>query len=76
MQADFLKNNLNPGDTVGADAKLMPYPIWLSLKKELKHHEIKLVHSPSNIVDALWGDAKPKTVVNPIQPLGQEYAGR
>uniref|UniRef100_A0A0A9WMZ8 Xaa-Pro aminopeptidase 1 n=1 Tax=Lygus hesperus TaxID=30085 RepID=A0A0A9WMZ8_LYGHE len=75
-EVEFLKNNLSPGDSVGADAKLMPYPIWQSIKKELKHHDIKLVHLSTNLVDALWGEAKPKIVVNPIQPLGQEYAGR
>lgn len=55
-QGDWLKDNLQPSNKVGADPFLLSHEAWKRLSKELKDRGIELVAIKKNLIDQVWED--------------------
>lgn len=71
----WLKNELNPGDKVGIDPRLLSHTEAQKLKSFLKAWGIKFRPIDTNLVDAIWED-QPEFPKGPIKPHPKKYAGK
>ncbi|XP_024082650.1 xaa-Pro aminopeptidase ApepP-like [Cimex lectularius] len=74
-ESDWLRTKLPPGSYVGADAKVIPYPMWNSFKDELNQWGIVLIPVVKNLVDLVWGYDKPIAPNNKLIRVPIEYSG-
>lgn len=56
-RGDWLKDNLETGNKVGADPMLLSHDSWKKLSKELRVRDITLVAVSENLVDKVWQDS-------------------
>jgi len=50
---EFLKDELNSGDTVGFDGSVIPVSIYKSIKEAFKHKNIK-INSDKDLISRIW----------------------
>jgi len=80
MEADmptwfgWIKDNLKVGDKIGLDFTQYPAYMLDVRFKDIKAKGITLVSTP-NLVDIVWGDARPARPVNKIFHLEAKYTG-
>ncbi|MHB2155271.1 aminopeptidase P family protein [Calditrichota bacterium GD2] len=70
----FLKQELNEGQTVGIDPRVISYQQASQWQKELALRKIKMKFLEENLVDALWED-QPEMPQDPIMVWEDKYAG-
>lgn len=74
--ADWLKDKLGKGSVVGFDPWLHTAGEIKRLSDALASSEIKLKPVRRNLVDAVWGKARPAPPANPVIIHPLKYAGR
>jgi len=65
-----------PGGVVGADPTLMDWKRWAELEKSLGQEGHELVAVTCNLVDEVWGEARPPRPHNPVKEHALEWTGR
>ncbi|KAJ7584253.1 putative Xaa-Pro aminopeptidase P [Mycena floridula] len=71
----YLAQNLEKSSKIGLDAKLISAEDAASLVKSLEPRGSSLVPLKSNIVDSVWGDARPSRPANKVFHLPEKYSG-
>lgn len=71
---DFLKNNLEKGQTVAIDPRLQTHQQAEQWKAELSDHGLKLNYPDDNLIDRIWKD-QPELPDSPIMVWEDKYAG-
>lgn len=71
---DWIKSELEDGDTVGIDPRLFSYQEARKLGKELGEKYINLESIEKNLVDEIWED-QPDFPLDPIRPHELKYSG-
>ena len=74
--SDWLGKHLKPGAVLGFDPKLHTPGAIDELTKELEAGRIKLKPLPRNLVDRVWGRARPGPPQGRVAPHALEYAGK
>jgi len=74
--SDWIGKQLKPGSVLGFDPKLHAAPTIDVLTKELEAKRIKLKPLPRNLVDRVWGRARPRPPQGVVVPHPLEYAGK
>lgn len=74
--AEWLGDQLSAGQTVGFDPWLHTANEIAQLREKLEAKRIKLKPTPRNLVDRVWGKARPPAPSAPIMPHPQKHAGR
>lgn len=74
--AEWLRDNLNPGSKVGIDPFLFSAETATELKRCLRERDHELVFLPNvNLVDDVWGDARPSLPSSPLRVHDIRFAG-
>jgi Xaa-Pro aminopeptidase len=74
--ADWLGRQLKPGAVIGFDPKLHAPGAIDDLTKDLEVRHIKLKPLAANLVDRVWGRARPAPPQGRVVPHALEYAGK
>lgn len=72
---EFLHKNLDGGLKIGIDASIIVADDAASLKTKLSEKKSELVLMTTNLVDQVWGDARPSRPQNPVFYLDEKYSG-
>lgn len=72
----WLQKNCKRGERIGVDANLYSTRAWNTLSSAFDNEGCILTAVKENLVDLAWGDEQPSQPMNPIHPLGIEYAGK
>ncbi|GAA5908488.1 hypothetical protein JCM6882_001282 [Rhodosporidiobolus microsporus] len=71
------EGNLDKGARVGIDPSVIDYATAQVLSKQLSQSGLSLVYpSQGNLVDRVWGDARPKREAKPIRDHPLRFAGK
>jgi Xaa-Pro aminopeptidase len=73
---EWLGRHLKAGAVVGADSRLHSVSMLEELAKTLKVKGIALRLRASNLVDRVWGKARPAPPMGRVQPHPVRYAGK
>lgn len=73
--AAWIKDTLKSGSVVGFDPWLVTISDALRLKQELEPANIKLKPVAHNLVDKIWGGARPKPEFKPVTLHPAKFAG-
>ncbi|MFA6140129.1 MAG: aminopeptidase P family protein [Hyphomicrobium sp.] len=73
---EWLAQHLSRGQTVGFDPRLHTIAEIERLEATLKPHGIKLSPTARNLVDRVWGRARPPAPKDPVALHPQKFAGR
>jgi len=73
---EWLAEHLSRGQTVGFDPRLHTIAEIERLEAALKPHDIKLTPTNRNLVDRVWGRARPPTPKDPVSLHPHKFAGR
>ena len=71
---EWIKSELEEGDSVGIDPQLFSYQEARKLRQELGEKYINLESIEKNLVDAIWQD-RPDFPLDPIRPHYLKYSG-
>lgn len=71
---EWLNQTLAPKSLVGIDASLITYSDYSTLKSQLKGDR-KISLLAENLVDAVWGNARPPRPSNSVSALPVKYSG-
>jgi Xaa-Pro aminopeptidase len=74
--SDWLGKHLKPGAVLGFDPKLHTSVAIDELTKDLEARRIKLKPVSTNLVDRVWGRARPTPPQGRVVPHALEYAGK
>jgi len=74
--AEWLNDNLGRGQTIGYDPRLHTVAEIERLTAVLSKKDIKLKPVSRNLVDRVWGRARPAAPTNPVTVQPQKLAGR
>ncbi|XP_042895284.1 xaa-Pro aminopeptidase 1 isoform X3 [Parasteatoda tepidariorum] len=76
--SDWIIQNLEAGQLVGVDPKLIPYSEWMFLESVLKRSNISLANDNSNLIDDIWDIPQGRTPesVAHITVHDIKYAGK
>ena len=64
------------GKAVGVDSTLLPAPEARRLEEKIKKGGGRLVGSTTNLIDEVWGSARPPRPNEKVRVLGLEFAGK
>ncbi|GAA5840109.1 hypothetical protein JCM11251_000607 [Rhodosporidiobolus azoricus] len=71
------EGNLDKGSKVGIDPTAIDYSTAIALSKQLSQSGLSLVYpSQGNLVDRIWGDARPTRAAKPIKDHPLHFAGK
>ncbi|CAG8719804.1 2756_t:CDS:2, partial [Acaulospora morrowiae] len=68
--------NLPKGSKIGIDPTLITAPDARTLSESLGRNGSSLVPTDENLVDLVWGDARPPRPTNPLIVLEERYTGK
>ena len=64
------------GGSLGLDLRFYSFAQWASLSASLQRANHSLVGPETNLVDAVWGSARPACPSSPLRTLDDYYTGR
>ncbi|GAA6043869.1 hypothetical protein JCM8097_001201 [Rhodosporidiobolus ruineniae] len=77
LAAPESENGIGEGARVGVDAEVVDYATVNSLRPQLEKRSLALVFpAQGNLVDRVWGDARPARAAKPIREHGLEFSGK
>lgn len=74
-EAEWLRNNLEPGSRIGADPKLISNSEWDHLRRELENSSLHLVEVQRNLVDLIWDKNRPPPSNKLVYAWDIKFAG-
>lgn len=72
---DWVLENISQGAVIGVDETQMTAGDFSSKKTMFEKKEIKLVECGCNLVDEVWGEAKPSMPMEKVWHLEDKYTG-
>lgn len=78
-QSEWLLENLASGSRIGIDPTLYSKVEWDEMQTALNFgptQNITLSSVELNLVDVVWGVARPPRPINPVTELGLQYTGK
>ncbi|XP_001599945.1 xaa-Pro aminopeptidase ApepP [Nasonia vitripennis] len=73
---DWLIQNLPANSIVGADSNLINNNTWCRIQKKLNSAGHKLLPIEKNLIDEIWGEKRPKDILNKVNPHPLIYSGK
>ncbi|CAO1403440.1 unnamed protein product [Diamesa hyperborea] len=73
--AQWLASQIPSDSIVGADPKLIPHYLWMEWDRELGREFLRFNHVNRNLIDMIWGKARPMSHGHHIQVHPTIYSG-